>query len=113
MRKNVIAALAGMSLLVLAGVANADQPVKLTDAQMDGIAAAGWTDWLNYSFLAGASPQHDDDTATGDAGTATAMAWAFSTSASPTCCIAVGGASASDGWFHSFSFSSSTASSTE
>jgi hypothetical protein len=41
MKTGICSAIAGVALLALAGNASADEPKKLSDAQMDGVTAAG------------------------------------------------------------------------
>lgn len=41
MSSRILSLLAGVSLLALAGAASADEPVTLSDAQMDGVSAGG------------------------------------------------------------------------
>jgi hypothetical protein len=41
MKTGICSAIAGAALLALAGNASADEPAKLSDAQMDGVTAGG------------------------------------------------------------------------
>lgn len=49
MKTAILSAFAGAALLASAGGAGATEPVKLTDAQMDGVTASG------FAFAAGAA----------------------------------------------------------
>jgi hypothetical protein len=53
MKTAIRSALAGAALLASAGAAGADDPVKLSDAQMDGVTASGFAVAVGQAFALG------------------------------------------------------------